>query len=106
MISNPASERLVRLFERELRDFSTQQSDSAAPPKAPKRVSGELDHEVVQFASEGRTNGRTPEQMLIELMTPASLVASVNATLDAAEGEPTLVEVDRVPRMDESGVWP
>jgi hypothetical protein len=46
------------------------------------------------------------EQMLIELMTPASLVASVNATLDAAEAEPTLVEVERVARMDESGAWP
>jgi hypothetical protein len=45
------------------------------------------------------------EQMLIELMTPASLVASINAILDAAEAEATPVEVERVPRMVESGVW-
>ncbi len=46
------------------------------------------------------------EQMLMELMTPSNIAASVNAVLDAVERESKSAEVERVPRMDESGVWP
>ncbi len=46
------------------------------------------------------------EQMLMELMTPASVAASLRAMLDAVEAEQGPTYVERVPRMDESRVWP
>ena len=70
-----ASKRLVQLFERELRDFSTEDGRTPSGGKKPPRVSGELDEQVVEFAAEVRTNGSTPEQMLVELKTLLSRVA-------------------------------
>jgi hypothetical protein len=66
MSSNP-TKRLVQLFERELRDFDT--GDLEARSASRKRVSRELDQQVVEFAAQVRTSGSTPEQMLKELKT-------------------------------------
>ena len=74
-MSSRASKRLVQLFERELRDFSTEDTRTPSGPKKPPRVSGDLDEQVVEFAAEVRTNGSTPEQMLVELKTLLSHVA-------------------------------
>jgi hypothetical protein len=70
-----SSTRLVQLFERELRDFSATVSHSPEPKKPARRVSQELDEQVVQFASEVRTSGSTPEQMLVELKSLLATVA-------------------------------
>ena len=70
------SERLVQLFEQELRAFENGESGDAPASKSKKRrVSGELDQHVVEFASEGRKSGSTPEQMLVELKSILSGVA-------------------------------
>jgi hypothetical protein len=74
-MSSRASQRLVQLFERELRDFSAEDGKSASAAKKSKRVSGELDEQVVEFAAEVRTSGSTPEQMLVELKTLLARVA-------------------------------
>jgi hypothetical protein len=74
MMSSRATTRLVQLFERELRDFSTDGTNPSGPKKPP-RVSGELDEQVVEFAAEVRTSGSTPEQMLVELKAMLSNVA-------------------------------
>ena len=74
-MSSRASQRLVQLFERELRDFSAEDGKSASVAKKSRRVSGELDEQVVEFAAEVRTGGSTPEQMLVELKTLLSRVA-------------------------------
>jgi hypothetical protein len=67
------SQRLVQLFERELRDFERKELDAAE--KARRRVSRELDAQVVEFASQVRTSGSTPEQMLVELKAMLAGVA-------------------------------
>jgi hypothetical protein len=70
-----ATQRLIQLFEQELREFDA--DPTVAPvPKPPKpRISGELDKQVVEFAAEVRGSGSTPEQMLVELKTLLSDVA-------------------------------
>ncbi len=73
-MSGPSSTRLVQLFERELRDFSAAASRSPEPKPA-RRVSLELDQQVVEFAASVRTNGSTPEQMLVELKSLLSTAA-------------------------------
>ena len=70
-----SSDHLVRLFEEELRAFD---SGRGLPPEveAPRRrVSRELEVQVAQFVAEERKEGRTPEQMLIELKALLSRVA-------------------------------
>ena len=74
-MSSRASQRLVQLFERELRDFSAEDGKSASAAKKTRRVSGELDEQVVECAAEVRTSGSTPEQMLVELKTLLARVA-------------------------------
>src|SRR5687767_9052672 len=74
MTSQP-SKRLVQLFERELRDFSTQLTTGIPADKRQRRVSRELEQQVVEFAAQVRTTGSTPEQMLVELKTLLSSVA-------------------------------
>lgn len=74
-MSSRASQRLVQLFERELRDFSAEDGKSASVTKKTRRVSGELDEQVTEFAAEVRTSGSTPEQMLVELKTLLARVA-------------------------------
>jgi hypothetical protein len=67
MSSNP-TKRLVQLFERELRDFDTGDLEARSASRK-RRVSRELDQQVVEFAAQVRTSGSTPEQMLKELKT-------------------------------------
>ena len=67
-----SSQRLVQLFERELRDFEQVEDSKAAPAR---RVSRDLDAQVVEFAAQVRTSGSTPEQMLVELKKLLSNVA-------------------------------
>src|SRR5437763_16722620 len=75
-MSARASKRLAQLFERELRQFDASGDGGAAVPKrSAPRVSQELDQQVVEFASATRTDGHTPEQMLVELKTLLSTVA-------------------------------
>lgn len=68
MASNP-NDRLVRLFERDLRvdDVDEIEDVAAAEPARTPRVSQELEAQVAEFASETRTSGGTPEQMLVRL---------------------------------------
>lgn len=68
-----AASRLVQLFERELRVYTTR--EPIAAPRRALRVSGELDRQVVEFAAQVRTSGSTPEQMLVELKTLLSRAA-------------------------------
>jgi hypothetical protein len=68
MDNGPSPERLVELFERDLRDSDPGRSTPASSRKSTApRVSRELDQQVAAFASEVRTSGRTPEQMLVQL---------------------------------------
>lgn len=69
-----STKRLVQLFERELRDFDIRDVDTRAAPKK-RRVSRELDQQVVEFAAQVRTSGSTPEQMLKDLKTLLAPVA-------------------------------
>ena len=70
-----SSDRLVRLFEQELRAFDSDTSfaPEVAPPR--RRVSRELEVQVAEFVAEERKEGRTPEQMLIELKALLARVA-------------------------------
>ena len=74
-MSSRASQRLVQLFEQELRDYSAEDRKATPATKKPGRVSGELDEQVVEFAAEVRTSGSTPEQMLVELKALLARVA-------------------------------
>lgn len=65
MKSIRSSDRLVQLFERDLRALDSQPADM--PAKRAARVSQELSHQVVEYAGQERNRGKTPEQMLIEL---------------------------------------
>jgi hypothetical protein len=78
MMAPRTSERLVQLFERDLREYDARDFPSrtiAPPPKRAPRVSDELVKQVIEFADETRTSGVTPEQMLVELKTILSTVA-------------------------------
>ncbi|HMC54178.1 MAG TPA: hypothetical protein VKH19_03320 [Gemmatimonadaceae bacterium] len=62
------TDQIVQLFERELRAVDGHFDD--LPPKRPGvRISQELHNQVVEYAGDVRTRGRTPEQMLVELKT-------------------------------------
>ncbi|MEX2151788.1 MAG: hypothetical protein WD825_00520 [Gemmatimonadaceae bacterium] len=74
-MSPQSAKRLVQLFERELRDFDLDAPDASESRKPKRRVSRELDQQVVEFAEQVRTSGSTPEQMLVELKTLLSSVA-------------------------------
>ena len=82
-MSSPASQRLLQLFERELRDFSAHRAPAAA--KRPRPVSRELDGEIAEFAANVRTTGSTPEQMLVELKTLLSRAAPEIPTSERSE---------------------
>jgi len=63
-----STDQIVQLFERELRALDGHPDD--LPPRRPGvRISQELHNQVVQYAGDVRTRGRTPEQMLVELKT-------------------------------------
>ena len=74
MITLSDTQRLIQVYERDLR----QQSAAAATPderQTHRRVSRELDREVVEFVAQVRTTGHSPEQMLIELKALLARVA-------------------------------
>jgi hypothetical protein len=73
-MSDSTSKRLIQPFERELRQLDAVRLDRTLADRSP-RVSQELDQQVVEFASEIRSIGSTPEQMLVELKTLLSSVA-------------------------------
>lgn len=50
-------------------------------------------------------NPQTREQILMEFMTPASLAASINAVLDAAQIRSEAGMIGRIPRFQERRVW-
>lgn len=70
-----SSERLVSLFEQELRAFETEMPSNADVGASRRRVSRELEVQVAEFVAEERNGGRTPEQMLVELKTLLARVA-------------------------------
>ena len=69
-----SADRLVQLFERELRALDGNPADMPTR-QAAVRISQDLHHQVVQYAGDVRTRGRTPEQMLVELKTMLGRVA-------------------------------
>jgi hypothetical protein len=75
MDTKRSSDRLVRLFEQELRAFDSDTSLTSEAIAPRRRVSRELDVQVAEFVAEERKGGRTPEQMLIELKTLLARVA-------------------------------
>ena len=70
-----STKRLVQLFERELREFDIDAPEAPELKKPKRRVSRDLDQQVVEFAAEVRTGGSTPEQMLVELKALLSTAA-------------------------------
>ena len=85
-----SSERLVRLFEQELRAF---ESEIPHPPETSgshRRVSRELDVQVAEFVAAEQQQGRTPEQMLIELK---SLLARVAPDIPGSQRNALLASV-------------
>ncbi len=70
-----SSDRLMLLFEQELRAFDSASRFTADVTAPRRRVSRELEVQVVQFVAEERSEGRTPEQMLIELKALLARVA-------------------------------
>jgi hypothetical protein len=75
-MSEPIQKRLAQLFELELRGGDTITDDARTTTWQRKpRVSRELDQQVIEFATEERNSGRTPEQMLVELKALLSSVA-------------------------------
>jgi hypothetical protein len=74
VITLPATQRLIQVFERELRERNAADG-TRDESKRRKRVSGELDREVIEFVAQVRTTGRSPEQMLVELKGLLSRVA-------------------------------
>ena len=76
MMAPRISERLVQLFERELREYDTREFVvKTAQKRVMPRVSDDLVQQVVEFADETRKSGVTPEQMLVELKAMLSTVA-------------------------------
>ena len=70
-----SSERLVSLFEQELRAFVSEPPSNADVGAPRRRVSRELEVQVTEFVAEERSEGRTPEQMLVELKALLARVA-------------------------------
>lgn len=70
-----SSERLVSLFEQELRAFESEPPSNVDVAEPRRRVSLELEVQVAEFVAEERNGGRTPEQMLVELKTLLARVA-------------------------------
>jgi hypothetical protein len=70
-----STKRLVQLFERELRDFNEDASPVPEATTPKRRVSRDLELQVVKFAATERTSGKTPEQMLVELKDLLSTAA-------------------------------
>lgn len=70
-----SSERLVSLFEKELRAFESETPSSVDMGAPRRRVSRELEVQVTEFVAEERKEGRTPEQMLVELKAMLARVA-------------------------------
>lgn len=70
-----SAERLVSLFEQELRAFESETPSNADVGAPRRRVSRELEVQVAEFVAEERNEGRTPEQMLVELKTLLARVA-------------------------------
>lgn len=70
-----SSERLVRLFEEELRAFESEIPSNAELAAPRRRVSRELEVQVAEFVAAERREGRTPEQMLVELKALLAMVA-------------------------------
>lgn len=68
-----ATQRLVQLFEQELRELDARIGDGGK--QKPIRVSRELNQQVVEFVSEVRTQGSTPERMLVDLKSALSRAA-------------------------------
>ena len=87
-MSDRSTQRLVQLFERELRDFD--RSEYGAKTTRKRRVSRELESQVVAFAAEVRTTGSTPEQMLVELKKLLSEAAPEVSTSKRTEFVATL----------------
>lgn len=75
MDTKHSSARLVRLFEQELRAFESETPSSAELGTPRRRVSRELEVQVAEFVDEERREGRTPEQMLVELKALLARVA-------------------------------
>lgn len=75
MDTKRSSERLVSLFEEELRAFELEPPSSAETGTPRRRVSRELEVQVAEFVAEERKEGRTPEQMLVELKALLAKVA-------------------------------
>jgi hypothetical protein len=68
------TDRLVQLFERELRALDNHPAD--LPVKRPSvRLSQELERQIAQYAGDVRTHGHTAEQMLVELKGVLARVA-------------------------------
>jgi len=68
------TDRLVQLFERELRALDNYPADVRV--KRPSvRISEELERQIEQYAGDVRTHGRTAEQMLVELKGVLASVA-------------------------------
>lgn len=70
-----SSDRLVRLFEKELRAFDSDASFGSDVAATRRRVSRELEVQVAEFVAEEQQEGRTPEQMLVELKALLARVA-------------------------------
>lgn len=70
-----SSDRLVRLFEQELRAVDSRPSVASEIASPRHRVSRELEVQVAEFVAEEQKEGRTPEQMLIELKALLARVA-------------------------------
>lgn len=66
-MSSTSTKRLLELFEQELRALDTRVSDTQK--RGGLRISRELEAQVADFAGEVRTQGSTPEQMLVDLKT-------------------------------------
>jgi len=60
-------QRLVQLFERDLRHHDSDAAHAPEIKKVKHRVSRELEQELFQFVVQERAGGCTPEQMLVGL---------------------------------------
>jgi hypothetical protein len=85
-----SSDRLVRLFEQELRAFDSDTSVARETVAPRRRVSRELEVQVAEFVAEEQKEGRTPEQMLIELK---QLLARVAPEVPGSERKALLASV-------------
>ena len=74
MFSIGTTDRLVQLFERELRAIDRRPADLPSL-RTPVGVSRDLQQQIAQFAGDVRTHGHTAEQMLVELKRVLATVA-------------------------------